>query len=140
MLITQISGNNKAQSLLLQRGTQSAGKQYVVDIRQASGLDDLDLVEKFMRDAIAASGATLLHLHLHHFTPFGGVSGVAVLAESHLAIHTWPERSYAAIDMFVCGDADPSRMIPVLHEAFSPGEIDVVELYRGQEGKTGDAQ
>jgi len=48
-----------------------------------------------MRDAVEAAGATLLHIHLHTFEPNGGVSGVAVLAESHISVHTWPEKGYA---------------------------------------------
>ena len=57
--------------------------------------------------------ATLLHIHLHHFQP-NGVSGVAVLAESHISIHTWPDAHYAALDVFMCGSADPDACIPVL--------------------------
>jgi S-adenosylmethionine decarboxylase proenzyme len=49
----------------------------------------------------ARPGATLLHIHLHHFEPNGGVSGVAVLAESHISIHSWPKRGYAALDIFM---------------------------------------
>jgi len=49
----------------------------------------------------------LLHIHLHHFSHNGGVSGVAVLAESHISVHTWPERDYAAIDVFMCGHTSP---------------------------------
>ena len=56
-----------------------------------------------------AAGATLLHIHLHHFTPNGGVSGVAVLAESHISIHSWPEYGYAALDVFMCGDGRSER-------------------------------
>ena len=54
------------------------------------------------RECIRAAGATLLHIHLHHFTPNNGVSGVAVLAESHISVHTWPESGFAAFDVFMC--------------------------------------
>ena len=64
--------------------------------------------------------------------PNGGVSGVAVLAESHISIHTWPEASYAAIDIFMCGNAKPDACIPVLREAFQPKNIAVGEHLRGQ--------
>ena len=79
----------------------------------ARRLDDIAFIETTLRQAVQLSGATLLHIHLHHFTPNAGVSGVAVLAESHISIHTWPERQYAALDVFMCGDADPYRAIAV---------------------------
>ena len=62
--------------------------------------------------------ATILHSHFHHFGPDGGVSGVVVLAESHISIHTWPERDFAAVDIFMCGACDPYRSLPVLKAAF----------------------
>ncbi len=79
------------------------------------------------------SGATLLHIHLHHFTPNGGVSGVAVLSESHISIHSWPEYGYAALDIFMCGHAQPHLAIDVIREAFEPDEIIVKEELRGKE-------
>ena len=85
-----------------------------------------------MRQCVEAAGATLLHIHLHHFEPNGGVSGVAVLAESHISIHSWPENGYAALDVFMCGDAKPEACVPVLRKAFKPKRIAVSELLRGQ--------
>jgi S-adenosylmethionine decarboxylase len=76
-------------------------------------------------------GATLLHIHLHHFTPNGGISGVAVLAESHISIHSWPERGYAALDIFMCGQSQPSKSLAVLQKAFQPRNIYVNEQMRG---------
>ncbi len=81
---------------------------------------------------MSEAGATLLHIHLHHFTPNGGVSGVAVLAESHISIHTWPERDYAALDVFMCGDSQPEKAIPVLERAFEPDTVEVGEHLRGR--------
>ena len=85
-----------------------------------------------MRRCVDAAGATLLHIHLHHFEPNGGVSGVAVLAESHISIHSWPENGYAALDVFMCGSAKPEACVPVLRKAFKPKRIAVSELLRGQ--------
>ena len=84
-----------------------------------------------MREAVQVTGATLLHIHLHHFTPNGGVSGVAVLAESHISIHTWPERDYAALDIFMCGDTQPKKAIKVFEKAFDTTNIKVTEHLRG---------
>jgi S-adenosylmethionine decarboxylase len=89
-------------------------------------------METALREAVEVCGATLLHIHLHHFTPNGGISGVAVLAESHISVHTWPERGYAAFDVFMCGDARPELAIGVLQRAFTPESIDVHEHRRGK--------
>ena len=78
---------------------------------RAERLDDIEHIEATLRRCVEAARATLLHIHLHHFQP-NGVSGVAVLAESHISIHTWPEAGYAALDVFMCGSADPDAVHP----------------------------
>jgi S-adenosylmethionine decarboxylase len=112
-------------------GLRFAGTHLIIDLWGASQLDDLAHVETALRRATEQAGATLLSIDLHHFTPNGGVSGVAVLAESHISIHTWPECGYAAIDIFMCGDAQPHRAIGVLREAFVPSTVNVGEHKRG---------
>lgn len=113
-------------------GVDYAGTHLIIDLRGARRLDDIEHIDGALREAVAASGATLLHLHLHHFTPNGGVSGVAVLAESHISIHTWPERDYAALDVFMCGDAHPERTLDVFRRAFAPSSLQVSEHLRGR--------
>ena len=115
-------------------GKVFAGTHLIIDLWGATRLDDLGHVERTLVEAVEQSGATLLHIHLHHFTPNGGVSGVAVLAESHISIHTWPERGYAALDVFMCGDAEPHKAIPVLERAFRPSGVEVDEIFRGEVG------
>jgi len=112
-------------------GVRFAGMHLLVDLWGGEGLDDLDRTERALMDAVRAAGATLLHTHLHHFSPNGGISGVLVLAESHISIHTWPERGYAALDIFMCGEADPYRTIPVLRAAFRPDTVTLTENKRG---------
>lgn len=112
-------------------GVTFAGTHLIIDLWGAQGIDDLERTEAALREAVTVAGATLLHIHLHHFTPNGGISGVAVLAESHISIHTWPERGYAALDVFMCGDAEPARAIPVLEAAFRPTRTEVSEHRRG---------
>lgn len=85
-----------------------------------------------MRACIDECNATLLHIHLHHFTPNGGISGVAVLAESHISVHTWPEKDYAAFDVFMCGDSNPHRAVEILGRYFHPSRSEVLEERRGK--------
>lgn len=112
-------------------GMEFAGTHLLVDFWGARHLSDLELMESKFRECVHACGATLLHIHLHHFTYNGGISGVAVLAESHISVHTWPERGYAAFDIFMCGEADPEKAIPVLREAFQPEQVTLGEQLRG---------
>src|SRR5918996_2631116 len=109
-----------------------AGTHLIVDLWGGNKLDDIEHIRRALKDAAYAAGATLLDIHLHRFSPNGGVSGVAVLAESHISIHTWPERSYAALDLFMCGKAEPYMAIPVMQEAFEPASLCVGEHLRGR--------
>ena len=123
--------DDQADHFVRKDGMLFAGTHLIIDLWGASRLDELDHIESTLREAVYAAGANLLHIHLHHFTPNGGVSGVAVLAESHISIHTWPERDYAALDVFMCGDALPHQAIPVLKRAFQPTSVQVGDHKRG---------
>lgn len=112
-------------------GQKFAGMHLLVDLWGARGLTDPAHIDRSLREAAEAAGATILHSHFHHFEPNGGVSGVVVLAESHISIHTWPERSFAAIDIFMCGECDPYLSLPVLKAAFRPESVDLDEHRRG---------
>jgi S-adenosylmethionine decarboxylase len=112
-------------------GVRFAGTHLLLDLWGAAGLDDRSKIETALREASAAAGATLLHIHLHSFTDSGGISGVAVLAESHISIHTWPERDFAAIDIFMCGNCDPYRSVEVLKRNLKPRNVQLVEQRRG---------
>ncbi len=113
-------------------GRTFAGTHLIIDVKNGSRLDDLEHIENTFKKCIEVAGATLLHIHMHHFTPNGGVSGVAVLAESHISIHSWPEYGYAALDIFMCGDAKPHLALDILREAFQPDEMEVREYLRGE--------
>ncbi len=108
-----------------------AGDHIIIDLWGASYLDDLVRMESAFKEAIEVSGAALLHIHLHSFDSTGGISGVAVLAESHISVHTWPEKSYAAFDVFMCGSANPALTVPVFEKAFNPRKIEITTIKRG---------
>ena len=127
-----VQAEKRNDHFVVRNGVRCAGAHLIVDLYQANRLDDIDHIEETLRRCVAAAGATLLHIHLHHFEPNGGVSGVAVLAESHISIHSWPEAAYAAVDIFMCGSANPDACVPVLREAFVAERVGVSELLRGQ--------
>lgn len=108
-----------------------AGIHLLVELWHAKYLTDAAKIRSILVKAIKACGATMLSIDLHVFSPNGGISGVAVLQESHISIHTWPEFNYAALDVFVCGTIDPHRAVSVLESNFQPGKIEVQEIKRG---------
>lgn len=124
-----------ADHFVIRDGNVFAGIHLIFDFWGAQQLDNLELMEAALRESVAVARATLLHIHLHHFTPNGGISGVAVLAESHISVHTWPERGYAAFDVFMCGDTEPEKTIPVLKKAFRPKQVNLTEHLRGMVDK-----
>lgn len=119
-------------------GRVYAGTHLIIEVVNGHGLDDEARIQQAFRDCVDACGATLLHIHTHKFSP-QGVSGVAVLAESHISVHTWPEIGYGAFDVFMCGDAEPWRAVEVLARAFATQDVRVKELLRG-DGLVTDVQ
>ncbi|HJW72137.1 MAG TPA: adenosylmethionine decarboxylase [Geothrix sp.] len=97
---------------------------------EAARLSDLQGITEAMLEAARISGATIVTHSFHHFSPHG-VSGVVIIAESHLAIHTWPERAFAAVDFFTCGGVDMDRGLALLKASFQASEDIRLELERG---------
>ncbi|NJO38759.1 MAG: adenosylmethionine decarboxylase [Rhizobiales bacterium] len=126
-----IAGDGPKDYFIERNGLRYAGSHLILDLWDAEHLDDAEVIEMAFRRAIREAGATLLHMHFHEFSDNGGISGVAVLAESHMSIHTWPERAYAAIDIFMCGAAKPHKTVPILKHAFKAGRISLSEQMRG---------
>lgn len=90
-------------------------------------------LNRLLRHAAEASGATLISVHVHRFEPHG-LSGVAILAESHLSVHTWPELGFAAVDAFTCGDhVDPSRAVEIIRQGFGASHASSIEIDRGMQ-------
>lgn len=110
---------------------ECAGRHFIADFHGAHQLDNIQLMEKALTQASEVAGATLLHIHLHTFADGGGITGVALLAESHISVHTWPELNYAAFDAFMCGNAKPEKAMALLEEIFQPDRVEIKEILRG---------
>ena len=108
-----------------------AGRHLLLDMWDARGLTDIAFIEATLLSAAHAAGATVLHAHFHPFGEGQGITGVLLLAESHISIHTWPEVGFAALDIFMCASCDPMLALPVLEQAFQPRQLDVNPLRRG---------
>ena len=108
-----------------------AGRHFIADFYGAQQLNDIEVMEMALTKAAQVAGATLLHVHLHTFADGGGITGVALLAESHISVHTWPETNYAAFDAFMCGNAKPEKAVAFLEEVFKPERVEVKEILRG---------
>ncbi|TVQ47496.1 MAG: adenosylmethionine decarboxylase [Gammaproteobacteria bacterium] len=112
----------------------SLGRQIVAEFYhcEEACLADSDYIAAVMQGAAEVAGATIVTQTFHEFSPHG-VSGVVVIAESHLSIHTWPEHGYAAVDLFTCGDAvSPELAFDHLKTCLKAGQVSTMELRRGQ--------
>ena len=107
------------------------GIHLLIDLWECSHLQDMVLIENTMRKAAEVCGATVLEIKLHCFGENAGITGVAILAESHISIHTWPETGYVAIDVFMCGSCDPRKSVAVFEAAFEANKSKVTEHKRG---------
>ena len=96
----------------------------------AEVLSRVRTIRERMLAAVTAANGTIVKPVFHEFSPWG-VSGGVVIAESHVTIHTWPERDYAALDIFVCGECDPYEAIPALKRGFLPERVQLAEHKRG---------
>jgi len=106
------------------------GTHIIIDLHNASQLNDIELMKTAIHDVIEKSGSTLLFENFHHFQPTG-ITGIACLVESHITVHTWPDDDFAAFDIFMCGKAQPDLAIPILKHYFK-GTEKVTTLYRGK--------
>jgi len=112
-------------------GLAYAGTHLIVDFWEARHLTNQPVIEQTLHQAAEISGATVLEIKLHQFDVNGGVTGIAILAESHISIHTWPEYGLAVLDLFMCGAANPSKALPLLIDVFQPAHLSVNKQLRG---------
>lgn len=94
-------------------------------------LADPARIASLLLAAAAAGRATVLQQHFHHFGPQQGVTGVLLLMESHISIHTWPEHGYAALDLFMCGQAQSEAALASLRESLRPASQQIQRILRG---------
>ncbi len=114
------------------RPTHLPGQHVLIDLYGASKLEEIERIRDALVAAASACDATVLDIHLHKFGNKGGVTGVAILAESHISIHTWPEIGFAALDIFVCGNCDANCAIEPVVRIFEPIQTQINEMGRGQ--------
>nr|WP_254503973.1 adenosylmethionine decarboxylase [Duganella vulcania] len=96
----------------------------------AEKLSDCAALEALLRAAAEAAHARVLFSHFHGFGEGLGVTGVALLAESHISIHTWPECGFAAADIFMCGNAQPQLALAIIEAALQPAACQVNTVRR----------
>ncbi|HEX9896324.1 MAG TPA: adenosylmethionine decarboxylase [Dehalococcoidales bacterium] len=109
------------------------GKHLLVELNDCDRelLNDLETIRDIMLAAAIGCGATVLGESFHRFSPHG-ISGVIIIAESHLTIHTWPEYGYAAADVFTCGTTvQPEKAVDIITERFKPRNYSVMQMFRG---------
>ena len=103
----------------------------IADFYNVTNLPDIKKIELEMINAAKLSNSKILNTSFHQFKNMNGVTGVIILAESHISIHTWPEISFVSIDAFMCGDTKPMKSIEYLKKVFIPLKSDIKELERG---------
>ena len=110
-----------------------AGTHLLADLHgvDPAPLADAAAIEALLRRAALAAGARFLHGHFHTFGAGGGVTGVLLLAESHISIHTWPEDGFAAVDIFMCGAARPELALDMIRAGMPGARADVRTVARG---------
>ena len=110
---------------------KAIGRHIILEMWGCQNLDSVDTAERALREMVVALDVNLLDLRVYPFSPIG-VTGVAIVSESHIMIHTWPEHSYAAVDIFTCGEErDLDGAIEAIREHFTPERIQMMHIVRG---------
>ncbi|ANU23664.1 S-adenosylmethionine decarboxylase proenzyme [Planococcus donghaensis MPA1U2] len=111
---------------------ETMGRHVIAELWQCDfdKLNDMDFIEQTFVDAALKSGAEVREVAFHKFAP-QGVSGVVIISESHLTIHSFPEHGYASVDVYTCGDLDPTIAAEYIAEALGSTSRELVEIPRG---------
>lgn len=116
------------------------GRHIIADLGGCSRirLGSVSIVKEIMEEAVLRSGATIINSHFHKFSP-EGVSGIILLSESHASIHTWPDKGYASIDIYTCGEhVFPSLAVDHICAGLCAETVHVTSLERGLETHPGE--
>ena len=108
-----------------------AGSHLIIDLWNTRFDNKINTLKRIIKKSILIADATMLHIHLHRFGKEEGISGVAILAESHISVHTWPERDYIAFDIFMCGATKPQEASQYLIDTLKPKKNKITNLRRG---------
>lgn len=108
-----------------------AGKHIIIECEGRHAHLSEEQLDSILCRAAKAAGASVLSSHFHRFGPQLGITGVLMLAESHITVHTWPEHNYAAFDVFMCGDCDPDKAVEVIIRAASSTQVTTNSIIRG---------
>ena len=119
----------KAPKIL--NNSYAPGKHVLLDFWGAQKITELGFVEKALIEVATQCKATILETKMHSFGEGGGITGVVILAESHISIHPWPEIDFCAIDVFMCGSCDAANAIEPLKKLFNPDKVVIHEYRRG---------
>jgi S-adenosylmethionine decarboxylase len=114
-------------------GFRSSGTHLIADLHgiRPDKLADPATIEDMLKRSALAAGAQIVYSHFHHFGNGQGVTGVVLLAESHISIHTWPEYGFAAADIFMCGNAQPKRALDLIVATLEPASSEIQAIARG---------
>jgi len=108
------------------------GYHLIAEFWYGKNIEDEKKLKKLLLEAVKKSNNTALKIILHKFNP-RGITGVVLLAESHIALHSWPEFNYLAIDIFTCGNkAKPEKALRYLREKFKPKRVEIKKIKRGK--------
>ena len=111
---------------------QHAGVHLIAEFWNGGIIEDKKEIKKILISAVEKANCTPLNIVIHKFEP-QGITGVVLLAESHLTLHSWPEYNYVAIDIFTCGDrAVPDKALDYLKEIFAPEKVEIQKVERGK--------
>lgn len=120
------------QWVILNRKQKYSGIHLIAEFWYGKNIEDPKELEKILIGAVRETNNTPLNIAVHKFQP-QGITGIVLLAESHLAIHTWPEFNYTAIDIFTCGDkANPEKALEYLREVLQPKRVEIKKIKRGK--------
>lgn len=122
----------KGQFYFIQnKNNNGVGKHLIAEFCGCREISSAKEMDNILRTAVKKMGATLIGIKVHRFYP-KGITAVALIAESHISVHTWPEFEYAAVDIFTCGKKDPWPALNFLKKAFRAKKVKVRELKRGR--------